>query len=83
MIFFFKINLAKGVALIATNLKSQFNKHILNGPNLKNHSQTSTVTFLFNLIINCELQQLKWLVFVVLSVNQTVKMSRKNITCLF
>lgn len=80
--FFFKSG--EGVAIIATNLKSQFNKHILNGPNLKKikvkHQQW---LFLFNLIINCELQQLKWLVFVVLSVNQAVKMSRKNITCLF
>lgn len=31
MIFFFKSG--EGVAIIATNLKSQFNKHILNGPN--------------------------------------------------
>lgn len=34
MIFFF-FKSGEGVAIIATNLKSQFNKHILNGPNLK------------------------------------------------
>lgn len=67
--FFFKSG--EGVAIIATNLKSQFNKHILNGPNLKKikvkHQQW---LLLFNLIINCELQQLKWLVFVVFVVSK-------------